>query len=139
MLGIELNVNFRVALLRAHARSEFWRRWHISLSTWLRDYLYIPLGGSRGTAWRTRRNCCVTMVLGGLWHGAAGRSSSGARYQGLLLVADREVRTRWTGAVPRARLGRRGDPHRELALITPTGRATAGCCSARGRSTRSRR
>ena len=51
--------------------SEFWRKWHISLSFWLRDYLYIPLGGSRGSKWFTNRNLMITMLLGGLWHGAA--------------------------------------------------------------------
>ncbi len=51
--------------------SEFWQRWHISLSGWLRDYLYIPLGGSRGSKWFTWRNLMITMLLGGLWHGAA--------------------------------------------------------------------
>ena len=50
--------------------SDFWRRWHISLSTWLRDYLYIPLGGNRGTELRTYVNLMLTMLLGGLWHGA---------------------------------------------------------------------
>lgn len=56
-----------------HAKSitEFWRRWHISLSTWLRDYLYIPMGGSRKGPWRTYINLFVTMLLGGLWHGAS--------------------------------------------------------------------
>jgi alginate O-acetyltransferase complex protein AlgI len=51
--------------------ADFWRRWHMSLSTWLRDYLYIPLGGNRGGAFKTYRNLMTTMVLGGLWHGAA--------------------------------------------------------------------
>jgi D-alanyl-lipoteichoic acid acyltransferase DltB (MBOAT superfamily) len=49
---------------------DFWRRWHISLSTWLRDYLYIPLGGSAHGGWKTSRNLMITMVLAGLWHGA---------------------------------------------------------------------
>src|SRR3546814_6539722 len=48
----------------------FWRRWHISLSTWLRDYLYIPLGGNRGGVFKTYRNLILTMVIGGFWHGA---------------------------------------------------------------------
>ena len=52
-------------------RPDFWRRWHISLSTWLRDYLYIPLGGNRGGRLATYRNLMLTMLLGGLWHGAA--------------------------------------------------------------------
>ncbi len=50
--------------------SEFWRRWHMSLATWLRDYLYIPLGGNRGSKFRTLMNLFITMVLGGIWHGA---------------------------------------------------------------------
>jgi len=56
---------------RADSIQDFWRRWHISLSTWLRDYLYIPLGGSRHGSWRTYRNLAIVMLLGGLWHGAA--------------------------------------------------------------------
>jgi D-alanyl-lipoteichoic acid acyltransferase DltB (MBOAT superfamily) len=50
--------------------ADFWRRWHISLSNWLRDYLFIPLGGSRGSRWATYRNLLIVMGLGGLWHGA---------------------------------------------------------------------
>jgi D-alanyl-lipoteichoic acid acyltransferase DltB (MBOAT superfamily) len=56
---------------RARTLAEFWRRWHMSLSQWLRDYLYIPLGGNRGGRWKTYRNLMLTMVLGGLWHGAS--------------------------------------------------------------------
>lgn len=70
MLGVKLPNNF----LRPYgARSivDFWRRWHITLSFWLRDYLYIPLGGSREGRWRRARNIIVTMALGGLWHGAS--------------------------------------------------------------------
>ncbi len=69
LLGIELNINFRFPYFVASPQ-EFWRHWHISLSTWLRDYLYIPLGGSRGSEIATLRNLMITMVLGGLWHGA---------------------------------------------------------------------
>jgi alginate O-acetyltransferase complex protein AlgI len=68
-LGFELVINFRMPYL-AVSPSDFWRRWHISLSTWLRDYLYIPLGGSRLGSLLTYRNLMITMVLGGLWHGA---------------------------------------------------------------------
>jgi len=69
LLGFHFMVNFRQPYL-ATSLQDFWRRWHISLSTWLRDYLYIPLGGSRGGRWKTYRNLLLTMLLGGLWHGA---------------------------------------------------------------------
>ena len=70
MLNIRLPENFDMPYLSCSIR-EFWRRWHISLSTWLRDYLYIPLGGSRAGKIRTYVNLLITMLLGGLWHGAA--------------------------------------------------------------------
>lgn len=69
-MGFDLMENFRRPYFSSNPR-EFWQRWHISLSSWLRDYLYIPLGGNRGGEFRTRRNLLLTMVLGGLWHGAA--------------------------------------------------------------------
>ena len=69
LLGFHFMVNFRQPFL-AHRLQDFWRRWHISLSTWLRDYLYIPMGGSRAGEWKTVKNLFVTMVLAGLWHGA---------------------------------------------------------------------
>lgn len=69
MFGFEFPENFRRPYCAVNV-SEFWRRWHISLSTWLRDYLYISLGGNRAGTWKTLRNLMITMVLGGLWHGA---------------------------------------------------------------------
>ena len=69
LLGYELTNNFNFPYFAANV-SDFWRRWHISLSTWLRDYLYIPLGGNRGSKLFTWRNLMLTMLLGGLWHGA---------------------------------------------------------------------
>ena len=87
-MGIELIDNFRFPYL-VRTPQEFWRHWHISLSTWLRDYLYIPLGGNRGSEWQTRRNLFITMVLGGLWHGAAWTFVLWGIYQGLLLIAYR--------------------------------------------------
>ncbi|MGH7388536.1 MAG: MBOAT family O-acyltransferase [Candidatus Rokuibacteriota bacterium] len=69
LLGLHFTINFD-SPYRALDPSDFWRRWHISLSTWLRDYLYIPLGGNRGGRARTYRNLLLTMLLGGLWHGA---------------------------------------------------------------------
>ena len=68
-LGIDLMTNFRMPYL-ARNPSDFWQRWHISLSSWLRDYLYIPLGGNRGSKVVVYRNLMLTMLLGGLWHGA---------------------------------------------------------------------
>ena len=70
VLGFTMPENFRTPYRSAHLQ-EFWRRWHISLSTWLRDYLYIALGGSRGAEWRTYVNLSLTMLIGGLWHGAS--------------------------------------------------------------------
>ena len=84
-MGIELIENFRFPYL-VLTPSAFWRNWHISLSTWLRDYLYIPLGGNRGGPARTRRNLLITMLLGGLWHGAAWTFVLWGLYQGLLLI-----------------------------------------------------
>ena len=69
-MGFELSLNFNLPYF-SRSPSEFWRRWHISLSSWLRDYLYIPLGGNRFGAFATYRNLIVTMTLGGLWHGAS--------------------------------------------------------------------
>ncbi len=69
LMGFHFMVNFKQPYLSASLQ-EFWRRWHISLSTWLRDYLYIPLGGNRGSEAKTYRNLSATMLLGGLWHGA---------------------------------------------------------------------
>jgi alginate O-acetyltransferase complex protein AlgI len=70
LFGYKLALNFNMPYL-ATSVSDYWRRDHISLSTWLRDYLFIPLGGSRGTHWQTCRNFIITMTLGGLWHGAS--------------------------------------------------------------------
>lgn len=70
LLGIELPKNFNLPYIASDV-SDFWKRWHISLSTWLRDYLYIPLGGNRCSASRQQCNLLITMLLGGLWHGAA--------------------------------------------------------------------
>jgi D-alanyl-lipoteichoic acid acyltransferase DltB (MBOAT superfamily) len=107
LMGIELNVNFRFPYFVTNPR-EFWRHWHISLSTWLRDYLYKPLGGSRHGAWATNRNLMITMALGGLWHGAAWSFVLWGAYQGAWLVAHRAYET-WRGAGARAsRLARIG-------------------------------
>jgi alginate O-acetyltransferase complex protein AlgI len=88
LMGLDLMQNFR-APYAALGPSDFWRRWHISLSTWLRDYLYIPLGGNRGGSLRVARNLFVTMLLGGLWHGAAWNFVLWGAYHGLLLIVAR--------------------------------------------------
>jgi D-alanyl-lipoteichoic acid acyltransferase DltB (MBOAT superfamily) len=100
LMGIELNVNFLFPYL-VLSPQQFWRNWHISLSTWLRDYLYIPLGGNRGSEVKTTRNLLITMILGGLWHGAAWHFVLWGFYQGLTLVINRGVvavatRRRWS-------------------------------------------
>ena len=70
LLGFVFPQNFN-SPYRALSFRDFWRRWHMTLSRFLRDFLYIPLGGNRGGRWQTARNLMITMVLGGLWHGAA--------------------------------------------------------------------
>lgn len=86
MLGFELMVNFDLPYF-ARTPSEFWRRWHISLSSWLRDYLYVPLGGNRLGKLATYRNLSLTMLLGGLWHGAAWTFIAwGAFHGGILAI-----------------------------------------------------
>jgi alginate O-acetyltransferase complex protein AlgI len=85
LMGIDLMINFNYPYFSKNIR-EFWDRWHISLSTWLRDYLYISIGGSRGGTLFTYRNLMITMMLGGLWHGANYNFLLWGTYQGGLLV-----------------------------------------------------
>jgi D-alanyl-lipoteichoic acid acyltransferase DltB (MBOAT superfamily) len=87
-LGFELIINFNTPYL-AVSPSDFWRRWHISLSTWLRDYLYVPLGGNRFGPLMTYRNLLITMLLGGLWHGANWTFVAWGLYHGVILCAYR--------------------------------------------------
>lgn len=90
LVGIELMSNFNNPYLSL-SPAEFWRRWHISLSTWLRDYLFIPLGGSRDGKAKTYRNLMLTMTLGGLWHGAAWHFLLWGAYHGAVLCVARAV------------------------------------------------
>ncbi len=94
LFGIRLPQNFD-SPYKATDPSDFWKRWHISLSSCLRDYLYIPLGGNRSGEWRTRRNLMLTMLLGGLWHGANWTFVVWGAYHGLLLILHRAVRGPW--------------------------------------------
>lgn len=99
LLGIDLPQNFDHPYASTSLR-EFWRRWHISLSSWLRDYLYISLGGSRGGFWLTQRNLFLTMVLGGLWHGASWNFVIWGAIHGAMLVVERlweEFGPQWQG------------------------------------------
>ena len=100
MMGFRFPENFRSPYL-SRSIPEFWRRWHISLSTWLRDYLYIPLGGSRLGDGRTLVNLTLVMVLGGLWHGAAWTFLLWGAWHGLFLALERPRRPRGSEA-PRA-------------------------------------
>jgi D-alanyl-lipoteichoic acid acyltransferase DltB (MBOAT superfamily) len=88
LLGFHFPVNFRRPYL-AVSITDFWRRWHISLSSWLRDYVYIPLGGNRNGRLRTYRNLLLTMLIGGLWHGANWTFVVWGGYHGVLLAAER--------------------------------------------------
>ena len=102
-LGFDLVVNFHLPYL-ATSPSDFWRRWHISLSTWLRDYLYVPLGGNRHGRRREYRNLMLTMLLGGLWHGARWTFVAWGLYHGLILCIYRLAGIR--DVSPREHFGR---------------------------------
>jgi len=88
LFGLRIPQNFN-APYRAAGITDFWRRWHISLSSWLRDYLYIALGGNRKGTFRTYVNLLITMLLGGLWHGANWTFIIWGAYHGALLIVDR--------------------------------------------------
>ena len=98
VLGFKLPENFRMPYL-ATSVAEFWHRWHISLSSWLRDYLYIPLGGSRVSMPRIYANLMITMLLGGLWHGASWNFVLWGAMHGLALCAHRVWKS-WGGNMP---------------------------------------
>lgn len=91
LLGYRFLDNFR-APFKSQNPTEFWHRWHISLSTWLRDYLYIPLGGNRKGTARKHFNLMTTMVIGGLWHGASWMYMIWGALQGLFLVIHKEIK-----------------------------------------------
>lgn len=94
LFGLRLPQNFD-SPYKASSIGDFWHRWHISLSTCLRDYLYIPMGGSKGSRWQVNRNLMITMLLGGLWHGANWTFVIWGGYHGLLLVVQRRYATGW--------------------------------------------
>jgi alginate O-acetyltransferase complex protein AlgI len=98
LLGYELTINFRFPYFSRDI-AEFWQRWHISLSSWLRDYLFLSLGGARGTLLFAYRNIMITMLLGGLWHGAAWTFVIFGALHGVALVVHHEWK-RWTRRIP---------------------------------------
>lgn len=100
VLGYDLCDNFRAPVF-ATSLKDFWSRWHISLSTWFRDYLYIPLGGSRRGAWRTRIHLLATFVVSGLWHGMAPTFLAWGALHGAAQVVEKDV-GRWLGGRVRA-------------------------------------
>ncbi|MCL4111393.1 UNVERIFIED_CONTAM: hypothetical protein GTU68_032301 [Idotea baltica] len=106
-LGFDLMTNFRMPYF-AKSPSDFWQRWHISLSQWLRDYLYIPLGGNRHGQIITARNLMITMILGGLWHGANWTFLAWGAFHGVLLCGYRLVSTSSDQAKPKSIVGRIG-------------------------------
>jgi len=94
LLGYKLGWNFNLPFLAVNI-ADFWRRWHISLSSWFRDYVFLPLGGSRGSEWRAFRNTVAVMVLCGLWHGAAWPFVAFGVVQGVWLTLHRVFRRRF--------------------------------------------
>jgi alginate O-acetyltransferase complex protein AlgI len=98
--GFRLKENFRQPYTAVNF-TDFWRRWHISLSTWIRDYLYIPLGGNRHSIARTYFNLCLCFFLSGLWHGAAWTFILWGLYHGAMLIADRVFWKEWQKHLPK--------------------------------------
>ncbi len=102
LFGFHFPVNFRRPYLSARL-TEFWRRWHISLSRWLRSYVYIPLGGNRHGRARTYRNLILTMLVGGLWHGASWNFVIWGGYHGAILAVERALGVKRDEDAPRLR------------------------------------
>ncbi|MBN8677674.1 MAG: MBOAT family protein [Chitinophagales bacterium] len=116
MMGYDFPENFRTPYF-SRSFSEFWTRWHISLSSWLRDYLYIPLGGNRGGKWMTYRNNMLTMLLGGLWHGANLAFVFWGFLHGLYLMLQRIIAPAWRHLVSVLRLPRLVSGGVEMATV----------------------
>ncbi len=100
MFGFRLRENFNMPYLSC-SMTEFWRRWHISLATWIREYLYIPLGGNRVPVARRYLNLWICFLASGLWHGAAWPYVAWGAYNGLFLVLDKLFLLRWLDRMPR--------------------------------------
>ncbi|MCW8141743.1 MAG: MBOAT family protein, partial [Planctomycetota bacterium] len=113
-LGFQLTDNFRHPFF-ARDVADLWRRWHVSLSTWMRDYVYVPLGGSRGGERRTATNLLVTFAVSGLWHGAAWTFVTWGTFHGTMLAVHRRLRAE--GPTPGERGWTSGDAWRVLATF----------------------
>lgn len=98
MFGFKFLENFNYPYI-SQSITEFWRRWHISLSTWYRDYLYIPLGGNRCAAWRVSLNLMIVFILCGLWHGASWNFAAWGIYHGAFLMLERQGLGRWIASL----------------------------------------
>lgn len=122
LFGIELSRNFAFPYF-ARSLPEFWRRWHISLSSWFKDYVYIPLGGKRGRPAETARNLLLTLLLSGLWHGAAWHFVAWGAWHGLGLAAVQAWRARRPGPGPAPRDEPTG---RDLPALLATGAFVSG-------------
>jgi alginate O-acetyltransferase complex protein AlgI len=99
MLGFRLLENFNKPYI-ATSMTDFWRRWHISLTSWIREYLYVPLGGNRAGVARTYLNLWICFLASGIWHGAAWNSVLWGAYNGLFLILDRLFLLSWLNRLP---------------------------------------
>jgi len=100
MFGFDFLENFNYPYISRSA-TEFWRRWHISLSTWFKDYLYIPLGGNRGGTYKTYRNLFIVWLATGIWHGAAWTFIAWGVYYGVLIMLEKAFLLKWIKSIPR--------------------------------------
>lgn len=100
MFGFRFNENFNLPYL-ARSITDFWRRWHISLSSWFRDYVYIPLGGNRHGIWKQLRNIMIVWALTGIWHGASWNFALWGIYFGIILVCEKLFLLKWLERLPR--------------------------------------
>ncbi|MBZ5601719.1 MAG: MBOAT family protein [Acidobacteriia bacterium] len=107
LMGFEFMLNFNLPYFAKNSQ-DFWRRWHISLSTWFRDYLYVPLGGNRSGAARVSFNLLITMTIAGLWHGAAWHFVLWGAYHGALLILHRAMNPLLSRIAPASAIGRAG-------------------------------
>ncbi|WML24852.1 MBOAT family protein [Neobacillus sp. OS1-33] len=99
MFGFDFLENFNYPYISRSA-TEFWRRWHISLSTWFKDYLYIPLGGNRGGTYKTYRNLFIVWLATGIWHGAAWTFIAWGVYYGVLIMLEKAFLLKWIKSIP---------------------------------------